>query len=98
MNHGLCPQGALQLIATTNKYTEGSISAFRGRDFISFVAYVFNVYLTGRLKSHKASMRDAVPTIAIISYTENFLNLIATVLGTNCHSSLIFFAEAVKKD
>lgn len=82
MSHGLCPQGALQLIATTNKYTKGSIRIFRGRNFISFVAYDFNVYLTGRLKSHKASMRDAVPTITITSSTENFLNLIATALRT----------------
>jgi hypothetical protein len=64
--------------------------AFGRRNFISFVACVFNVYLTGRLKSHKASMRDAVSTITIISYTVNFLNLIAAALGTQL-PLLIYF-------
>lgn len=90
MNHGLCPDGDLQLIATTTEYTDRSRRAFGRRNFISFVAYIFNVYLTGRLKSHKASMRDAVSTVTIASYTENFLNLIATALGTQL-PLLIYF-------
>lgn len=90
MNHGLCSQGALQLIATTTEHTNESRIAFGRRNFISFVACIFNVYLPGRLKSQKASMRDAVSTITITSYTENFLNLIAAALGTQL-PLLIYF-------
>lgn len=62
-----------------------------------FVAYTFNFYLTGRLRSHKASMRDAVPTTTVISYPENFLNLIATALRTRLPFLISFLCRGSKE-
>lgn len=73
---------ASHFIATTNKPTKGGITIFLGRNFIVFAVHTCSAISIAGLKTWKRTMMDAFPEVTIMSYPENFLNLIATTLGT----------------